>query len=163
MKNRNTLLIGLSIAFFVGTFSFAGIPSEIDEDTIRRLFNEYESAYNSGDSEAIASLWDNEGDLFSLSGGIFRGKSEIESFFYKTLSKNYKGSQFHQTIDQIRKLGENIAIVDGKWSITGEMLPQGYPASGIFTQVLVQFDGVWRITASRPSVPLGGHTRNKGR
>ena len=163
MKNANFMWTSLALALLFSSFSFAGTQPTSDEATIREMWKEYEVAYNSGDSEALALLWDTEGDLFSLSGGIFRGRVEIGTFFAKALSKNYKGSRFQLTIDQIRFIEHNVAVVDGAWDITGETLPQGYPSSGIYTQVLVRTKGDWRIAVARPSVPLRGHTRRHGR
>lgn len=163
MKKANVVLIGLFITFVIFFFAYAQAQQASDETEIKKIVTKYESAYNSGDSKAIASLWNQDGDLFTLSGGIFRGRAEIETFFSKTLSANYKDSQFHLTIDQIRLLGEKVAVIDGEWRITGTSLPQNYPSSGIYTQILFKSDGEWRISAARPSVPLGGHTRNHGR
>jgi len=159
----NILRVGLILTLSLGAISFAVAQPTSHEAAIQKLWRDYETAYNSGDAAALALLWDKEGDLFSLSGGIFTGRKEIQAFFSQALSKNYKDSQFHLTIDKVRILGDNAAVVDGTWRITGDTLPQGYPSSGIYTQVLVRTKGDWRIVVARPSVPLRGHTRRHGR
>ncbi len=94
MKMGNIMGVALIPAILVGSLSFAGAKPVSDEFAIRKLWKDYETAYNSGDAPALAQLWDEEGDLFSLSGGIFRGRTEIAAFFAKALSKNYSGSRF---------------------------------------------------------------------
>ncbi len=164
MANARSILgVGLIITLSLGISSFSVAQPTSDEVSIQKLWKDYETAYNSGDAAALALLWDKDGDLFSLSGGIFTGREEIRAFFSQALSKNYKGSQFHLSIDKVRMLGDNAAVVDGTWGITGDTLPQGYPSSGIYTQVLVRTERDWRIVVARPSVPLRGHTRRHGR
>ena len=162
-KGRSILGISLIITLSLGASSLAVAQPTSNEVAIQKLWKDYATAYNSGDAAALALLWEKDGDLFSLSGGIFTGREEIRTFFSQALSKNYKGSQFHLTIDKVRMLGDNSAVVDGTWSITGDTLPQKYPSSGIYTQVLVRTKGDWRIVVARPSVPLRGHTRRHGR
>jgi len=148
---------------FAGLFASASAQPQSEESAIRNLLEAYEAAFNSGDPAALAQLWDKEGDLISLAGGIFRGQEEIAAFFSEALSKNYSGSRFRLGIDFMRFLGNDVAVVDGTWNITGNALPQGYPSSGIYTQVIVRTDDGWRILAARPGVPLRGHTRQHGR
>ncbi len=88
---------------------------------------------------------------------------KIAGFFSETLSKNYKNSKFELVIDQIRKIKEDIAIVDGSWKVSGKGLPKGYKVNGIYTQILMKSNNKWQIVAARPSIPLKGHTRNHGR
>jgi uncharacterized protein (TIGR02246 family) len=155
-------------SLLLATFSFAlianaGTASDHNEKHIRALWEEFEVAYNAGDSTALAELWTEEGDFFSLSGGIFRGRAEIQAFWHDALSKSYEGSRFALAIDQIRLLKSDVAVVDGTWIVTGDSIPEKYPSKGIYTQVLERTNGKWRIIAARPSVPLRGHTRNHGR
>ncbi len=161
MKKKFALFILLILMISVN--SLADPLPKSEETAIRKVWEKFEIAYNSEDAEGISLLWSENGDLFSLSGGIFRGHKEIASFFAKSLSKNYKGSSFGLSIDQIRKVTKNIAIVDGTWQVTGDNLPKKYPTSGLYTQVLMQFNNKWLIIAARPSIPLKGHTRNHGR
>ncbi len=67
-------------------------------------------AYNTDDVKKFSSLWFENGDLFTLSGGIFRGRNEIAGFFPETLSENYKNSKFELVIDQIRKIKEILQL-----------------------------------------------------
>ncbi|MBF0547268.1 MAG: SgcJ/EcaC family oxidoreductase [Candidatus Riflebacteria bacterium] len=157
------LRVVLLLVLCLDSCSFAIAEPNSDETGIRNLLKQYELAYNSGNASALAGLWTTDGDLFSLSGGIFRGQKEILTFFSESLAKNYKDSQFHMGLDQVRFLTPNLAIVDGKWQITGGDLPKGYPSSGIYTQIMIRVDASWRIVAARPSVPLQGHTGTHGR
>lgn len=160
---KKTLTLSIAITFILSFNLFAGSAATSENNAIHKLWNDFESAYNSGDAAAIASLWVKDGDLFTLSGGIFKGRDEIAKFFSKSLSVNYKGSKFKLTIDQIRKLQEDVAVVDGIWEVTGQGLPKNYPTKGIYTQVLIRSENKWWIVAARPSIPLKGHTRNHGR
>ncbi len=157
------LCVPFVFILILSSYQIAGSSDTSDQQSIHNLLKEYETAYNEGDAETISLLWASDGDLFSLSGGIFRGRDEVMTFFSKALSRNYKGSKFQMTVDQIRKLEKDIAVVDGRWEVIGKGLPKNYPTFGIFTKVLLRSNNQWRIVAARPSVPLGGHTRDHGR
>lgn len=155
----------LTMIFIVSFISPANSDDSIDQDRneIFNLWKQFEKTYNSGDAKALSDLWLADGDLFSLSGGIFRGKEEIEAFFKESLTSSYKESTFKLKIDSIRNVKADVVVVDGTWQVLGDALPQGYPTQGIYTQVLIKNDGKWKIFSARPSIPLQGHTRNHGR
>ena len=163
MKKAIIFLL-VTMIFTVSFICQADSNDFIDQDReIQFLWEQFEKAYDSGDARAIANLWLADGDLFSLSGGIFRGREEIETFFKESLKNSYKGSTFDLKIDSIKKVKADVVVVDGTWQILGDALPQDYPSQGIYTQVLIKSDGKWKILSARPSVPLRGHTRNHGR
>ncbi|MBK8015173.1 MAG: SgcJ/EcaC family oxidoreductase [Deltaproteobacteria bacterium] len=122
--------------------------------------------YAAGATEALAALWLADGDLYTLAGGILRGRGAVADFFERTLKGPYRGSRFSLTLQSIRKLRPNLVVVDGRWSISGPDLPPNYPASGLRlnTQILERTpQGELRIVSARPAVPTRGHTRNLGR
>ncbi len=160
MKKISILIF---LALILSFNSFASSLPASDEKAIRAVWKDFEVAYNRNDVKKLSSLWFENGDLFTLSGGIFRGRDEIAGFFSETLSKNYKNSKFELVIDQIRKIKEDVAIVDGSWKVSGKGLPKGYKVNGIYTQILMKSNNKWLIVAARPSIPLKGHTRNHGR
>ncbi len=161
------IIVGLIITTVLGVLLFNQVysdnPIERDKEKIQSLWKQFEQIYNNADGKLLANLWLENGDLFSLSGGVFRGKEEIEGFFVKAFSKNYKGSTFKMNINSIRNIKPDVAVVDGSWEVIGESLPKGYPTRGIYTQVLIKQNNEWKILLARPSVPLQGHTRNYGR
>ncbi|MBF0545787.1 MAG: SgcJ/EcaC family oxidoreductase [Candidatus Riflebacteria bacterium] len=109
MNFRKKLRISFLLVLWVSLCSFAIADPGSDETGIRNLLKHYELAYNAGNASEMAGLWTTDGDLFSLSGGIIRGQKEILAFFSESLAKNYKDSQFHMSLDQVRFLTQNLA------------------------------------------------------
>ena len=63
-----------------------------------------------------------------------------------------KGLKLEHSDRSVRFLKSDVAVADGTWEITGR--PEGNPARGHYTAILMKRDGRWLIIYDRPMVPV---------
>ena len=91
----------------------AATASESDEAQLRTQANQYVQAFNRGDSQALASFWDENGTFSDLSGKRYKGRNEIAAYF-QNLFKTNTAARVNLTIDSLRFPSENVAIEEGR-------------------------------------------------
>ena len=82
-----------------------------DERSIRRIVEQLETAWNAGDSTAFAAPFAEDADFVDILGEHHRGRSVIEAGHRHILSTFYQGSQNHYTVESIRFVRPDVAIV----------------------------------------------------
>lgn len=110
------------------------------------------AAWNRGDAKGISESFAMDGSLVIPQGLMIQGRAAIEGFYQDVFTRGYRGSRAASSIKRIRNLREDVAVVDGEWSIEGAHDAGGNPREaerGIFFAVLVRNDGKWLITALR--------------
>jgi creatinine amidohydrolase len=134
-----------------------------DDRTIRQIGPRFTSYWHEMDAEKISDLFSSEADMRHPDGTIERTPAIIRqnraALFAK---KEYSGSVHPVTIYDVRCLGPNHAVADGKWELRfadasaglgGRGTPPTY--SGLFTLVLSTTGGPgasWLIEAWRYTV-----------
>jgi uncharacterized protein (TIGR02246 family) len=114
-------------------------------DAMRRL--------NQGDLTAIRDFWDEDADYVSIEGQLVRGRQAIEEPS-PALLKVGSGSET-ATIEQIRFLRRDFAVVDGSWTITGARDTDGRELPslrGRGVEIVQKKQGRWRFIATREMV-----------
>lgn len=91
----------------------AATASESDEAKLRTQANQYVQAFNRGDSQALASYWDEDGTFSDLSGKRYRGRNEIAAYF-QNIFKTNAAARVNLTIESLRFPSENVAIEEGR-------------------------------------------------
>lgn len=110
------------------------------------------AAWNRADAKGISESFAVDGSLVIPQGVMIQGRAGIEAFYRDVFSRGYQGSHAASSIKRIRNLREDVAVVDGEWSIEGAHDAGGNPREaerGIFFAVLVRSEGKWFITALR--------------
>jgi uncharacterized protein (TIGR02246 family) len=116
-----------------------------DERTIRKSAEEYCSAFNNGDVEALSAYWANDADYVDADGDTHRGKEAILALF-KASAEDLKGHRFALKIDSVRFLKPEVAIEDGTASLTS---PDGETTDGRYTAVWVKNRDQWLLNSVR--------------
>ena len=122
-----------------------------EEKVIRERNEAFVAAFNKGDIQAMAATYAPDADFLSAEGKRVKGRAELEKYFAKGFAEN-KGLKLKHSDSLIRFLKPDVAIADGTWEITGR--PEGNPARGHYTAILMKRDGKWLIVYDRPMVPL---------
>jgi uncharacterized protein (TIGR02246 family) len=150
-------LVAACVLIFCGSFIVWGsMAQESAEQEIRKMPQSLTAAWDKSDSQAMASLFADDGDLVIPSGDVMSGRAAIQSFYQAVFARGYKGSHAGSEIKRVRIAG-NTAIIDGTWSINGVSDKNGTlrPAeAGLFTALLERKDGKWYIVALREMVPI---------
>jgi uncharacterized protein (TIGR02246 family) len=111
-----------------------------EEKALRLAAEAFRKAFNAGDVQAIMARWAPDGEYVDEHGEEFRGRDAIAKM-YASLFAHHQGLKIELTIDSIRFISQDTAIVKG----TGHARPAaGGPATASrFTAVKVKRDGRW--------------------
>ncbi len=155
------------IAFFLllAGVAWAESPSNIggmrqdekNEVKIRALYDEFESAWNRHDVQALVALWTIDGDHVEPDGTEADGKDAIAGLLAKQHGSVFKTSMLDLSIADVWFVKTGVALVDGTYTLGGAKLPDGkdLPSrTGRYTAVLLdeQSHG-WQVAASRLMIP----------
>ena len=118
-----------------------------DEQALRTLWQQFETAFNAGDAAKVASFFTATADRISGTGAPVRGRAEIEQQYANMMARRRTdpASRPLRATITIRFVRADIALVDGYW--TGERA--GERVAGRFTLIAVQENGRWWIDAGR--------------
>jgi uncharacterized protein (TIGR02246 family) len=145
MKRR--VALGLFLAFTAAS-AIAQMKqrSAADEAQIRELATQHTSAWNSGDAAKAAAVYTDDAVFVNVRGMPRMGRAEIEKTLAQDLSGEMKGSTFGVTMDTIRFIRPDIALVHGTTNITGG----GAPPEGLkghYQLVATKEGGAWKALA----------------
>jgi uncharacterized protein (TIGR02246 family) len=146
---RPTLV--LAACFFTALASAHQTPPPPVRDTaIREVVKAYVDAREKIDPAATSALFTEDADQLTSSGEWRRGREALVRGSMAS-SRNNAGTRTI-TVETIRFPTEDVAIADGRYTITGE----GATRSMWTSFVLVRANGRWRITAIRNMLPAEG-------
>ena len=133
-----------------------------DERTIVDIANRFNGFWATADVDRMAALWSEAGDLVHPDGVVERGRTTIRLNRREQLArKEYRASKHLLTFGVIRCVSPDVAVADGKWTLTGvydaagNLLPRG---EGLTTVVLKKQGGDWLFEAYRYTVTLAQAT-----
>jgi uncharacterized protein (TIGR02246 family) len=90
-----------------------------EEDAIRRWVRDYTDAWNRHDAKALALLFAEDANLVGGSGGVISGRHHIEEVMAEEHATSLKGRNLAVTIEEIRFLKPDLAVVNGTYEATG--------------------------------------------
>jgi uncharacterized protein (TIGR02246 family) len=128
-----------------------------DERSIRALGPAFSVAWNEMDSERIALMFTEFGDMRHPDGAIERGREIIRENRRELFRRReYRGSVHPVSLNDIRCVGSDVALADGKWelrNVGGEQpTTTRRPYAGWCTLVLRRVGGRWEIEAWRYTI-----------
>ena len=82
-----------------------------DEEALRGIVAKLEAAWNRGDSVGWTAVFADDADFIHILGGHFNGQTAIERGHRAIFDTIYKGSTNKFTVEKIRPVGDNAAIV----------------------------------------------------
>jgi len=144
-------VFALSICF--GALS--GQAEERNEQLIRNMVAEAVSRFNNGDASVIRELWDEDADYVGVEGTLITGRAAIEELIGRMLKASAGKVNQNATIERVRFLAPDIALVDGTWTITGAVDSAGKklaPIKGRGLELVKKKKGRWRFVATREMV-----------
>jgi uncharacterized protein (TIGR02246 family) len=138
----------------------AARANQKDEDAvIQKRHDEWVAAWNSHDPKVMASFWLVNGDLIDPFGRHAQGRQAIEKLFEAehTGTGVMVGTTYAGTVENIRYIGKNVAIVDVTAEVSGMKGPDGAampPFKHHVTWVAEKKNGKWMAFAARPCVAV---------
>lgn len=117
------------------------------EQQIQEQAGAFVAAFNKGDAGKVANCWTKEGEYLNEAGQRFLGREAIEEQ-YKTFFAANPGAKISLAIDSIRLVGDNVAIEDGRATVTTK---SGTDSQSKYMAVHVKEDGQWLMSSVRDS------------
>lgn len=143
----------LLLAVLVGLFALPVARADEKEDAaIKKRHDDWSAAWNKHDPKLIASLFLPDADVINPFGRKAHGLAEIEQLFTDEHKGVMAGTTYSGTIDSIRYLGKNYAIVDVTAEISGMKKPDGTDAPPFkhhVTWIAEKKDGKWMALGAR--------------
>ncbi len=152
---KKLLLAALIVLAFPLTAHRASARSS-GEETIRKLYASYDETWNKGDAAALAAFWADDASHMEPDGHIVAGRTALAKELAERLGADLKGTRSHQTIEAIRFLTADVAVVDASYEVTGAHDLAGKskpPIQGRYVDIWVKRSGKWKITVDRPVAP----------
>lgn len=121
-----------------------------DDDTIRQMVADAVRQLNQGDLTTIRAFWDENADYVGIDGRFIQGRDAIEGLFSHLL-KAGAGTETG-TVEQVRFLSPDLAMVDGSWTIRGAKDEDGKALPtlrGRGCEIVQKKKGHWRFIATR--------------
>ncbi len=145
-------IAGLTCAQRPRTVTVPDMPSDDrtsrDEHEIRAIEATYDAAWARADAGALVAAFVDDAVVINPRGQVANGRAEFETVMTGMLAGPFAGSTHETTVERIRFVSQDVAVVDGIARITGvhgEPSPIRHP----FTDIFVRRDGRWMITDVR--------------
>ena len=120
-----------------------------DDVAIAAVISQYVRAREARDPQAIAALFTTDADQLVSSGEWRRGREAVVKGTMASSAATGGARAIH--VETLRNVGPNVAIVDGRYEISG--LAGGATRRMWTSFIVVRQDGAWRISAIRNMLP----------
>ena len=135
--------------------------SSADEAAIRAVMDAFSAAWGRHDAKALVATYMADADFTAPPGTVLRGSAAIEKGFAADhgASGLFRSSTIKQTIDRIRFLKPDVAVLQGAFETSGAIGPQGAPLvpspKGRLLLVFVKDGGQWKVASGMAMAPMG--------
>jgi len=137
----------LKVFLTVAAVMFTSAATSADEAAIRKIIEEEEAAWNSGDATAYSRHFALDGTFTNIYGMVFERRAAFEKRHWETFATFFKGSTRVERVRRIRFVTSEVAIVDVDTEVRGfSKMPPG---------VTVGSDGVLRTRLLQVFVKRG--------
>ena len=156
----------LAVVLFVSvvlsaTWARQAESHDADSAAIKKLFTDFNAAFNDHDAHAVAVLFTDDADFITIGGAAFHGNTGVEEHLAPLFSGRAKTLHREATLRGIHFLRPDIATVDSDTETSGVMGPNGEPAppvKGLYDWIVMKQNGRWLIAVwheSNLSTPTG--------
>ncbi len=129
-----------------------GMPESRAEPSLESAFRRFNEAFNRFDTRQVAACWTEDGTLISPTGEVGRGRSGVEAVYRHDCESILEGTRSRLTITSARRLGQDLAFVDGEHELQTCRKPDGSRGTmTIHLVILAKRSGAgWRWMDVRP-------------
>lgn len=152
---RSSIFSGAVMLFTLvalsGTPMFAADSDHAkDEQEIRARGKAFIAAWAKHDAKALAAFYTPDGDIITANGDAMNGRDDIEQHLSDAFEGALKDTTLTDTIQKIRFIKPDVAIVDSEMEIRADPTTEGNKFHAI--SVLVKRDGKWLTETARAVV-----------
>src|SRR5262249_53307454 len=143
--NMRHIILSAAVVLTGFAAALAQASTVDDEREIRAAVDAYIAAFNKGDFDGVLAYLAADADLIDETGKQYKGKASLAEVIKRSLV-DLKGNKLTVTITSLRFLRPEVALIDGKASLTA---PDGAIASDNFTAVWTKTGGKWLLGSVR--------------
>jgi uncharacterized protein (TIGR02246 family) len=116
-----------------------------DEKSLHEMVYQLEAAWNAADAQSFAEAFAEDADFIHILGGYYKGRAAIEAGQRMILGTIYKGSAVRFSVERIRFLRPDVAIVSLRQYL--QFYDAGAPTELEARPTLIadKRDGKWQI------------------
>lgn len=132
--------------------TFAQNPGPQELEGVGNFIKSFEAAWNTHNSQALSSLWAQDGDLITPWGRWIMGPAQIEKHFEKEKLGPFGKSQIFMSIDSSRAFNPQAIVMDVTIRLQNIVDPKNeWPPSLLQhgTFLLVKNKDQWKIVSAR--------------
>jgi uncharacterized protein (TIGR02246 family) len=131
--------------------------SKSDEAAIRQVVQQVQDGWNAKSGQAFAAPFAADADYVVVSGMKLKGREVIERGHTGIFKTIYKDSHNVGTVQSIRFLRPDVAVVHVEWNLEFRSSDQTEKARALNTMVMTKDSGKWSIAAfqNTPVQPPG--------
>jgi len=118
-----------------------------DRAAITAVVAALEAAWNAGDGAAFAAPLTEDADFVNIRAEHFRGRDSIAAGHDGIFRSIYAGSRNHYTVESVRLLRQDVALVHVKAVLDAPTGPLAGRHGALFSAVLTREPDGWRIAA----------------
>lgn len=133
--------LALSV-LFLGMLLATEARSAVPDAAIQTLVHDLVVAWNKGDATDFARHFQIDGTFTNVNGTRFEGRAAFEERHRAIFSGPFKGSSVQMTIQRVRLIRPDVAIVDVDTATSGGDVP---PITSKLLLVLSKDGGSWSI------------------
>lgn len=128
------------------------VPTISIEPSLSETCRRFNMAFNRQDVKEVASFWETDGTLIAPTGNRGTGRSGVEKVYADDLNQFLRGTTSTFTIETVRMLGRDHALLDMDHVIEGARLPDGSTGTmKLHTVIVARRQGTeWRWLDARP-------------
>ena len=151
MKFRIRLIGGFILLLAATASAAAERPATIDragdEAGIRKIITMVQDGWNAGDGEAFASPFAEDADYVVVNGMRIKGRQAIAAGHQNIFNTVYKGSNISATVQSIRFLRDDVAVVHIAWHLKYRINDAAHETRSMNSMVMTKQEGRWSIAA----------------
>ncbi|HKY03263.1 MAG TPA: SgcJ/EcaC family oxidoreductase, partial [Blastocatellia bacterium] len=150
-----TVLIAASAATARASAAAGSSSRAADEAEIRSLVTQLQEAWNKGDGKAFAEPFAEDADYVVVNGMYVKGRTVIGQGHQRIFDTIYKNSHNTGTVERIRFLRDDVAVVHVEWLLKRTENGAAREARARATLVVTKDKGRWSIAAFH-NTPIEG-------
>ena len=140
------LLASMSIAAV--SWARPANPAEADSAAIKKLFDDFNNAFNNHDVHALVMQFTDDSDFITSPGDKYHGKAAIEGHVGPLFAGRLKTMRRDATSPDIHFLRPDIATIDCTYEASGMTTPASAPvppSKGYYDWIVTKQNGQWLI------------------
>ena len=146
------------LLFVALCFHAAPIDTAAEEKSVREFLGTRQAAFDREDAKWLVGHFTENGEHIDSSGKSVKGKDKIEKA-YRALfdAPAHHNVKTIQTVEEIRCVTPDVAVVNGGWTLSGLKDEKGKPLpdrKGRSIIVVVKKDGEWMIDLLRADLKV---------